>query len=296
MRIQVITRDNGFGLTMDIQVIREALPSHTVDVTSWDRPRHSGHWDWNIHLELVNPAHLRSGTVNVLVPNPEWMEENWVQHVPRFNAIWAKTKDCADLFARLHPKVEMIGWTSPDPGQTVDYTRTDMVHCVGASISKGTNEVLAAAAMVPEARVTVLSRNKIGRAVPPNVTVRIGHIPEVEFNELRRTPIHLCPSSYEGFGHYINEARAMGALIVSTDAPPMDEVAKADHAILVPHCAERRMRRANEKVVCVEALADAMRQAMSNVGQHGKAWGAIARSAYEWERTDFHQRINAIVK
>ncbi|KAJ3099299.1 hypothetical protein HK100_004913 [Physocladia obscura] len=35
--------------------------------------------------------------------------------------------------------------------------------------------------------------------------------------------VHVCPSQQEGYGHYINEARAMGAMIVTTNHPPMNE-------------------------------------------------------------------------
>jgi hypothetical protein len=36
--------------------------------------------------------------------------------------------------------------------------------------------------------------------------------------------VHICISEREGFGHYINEARAAGALVVSTDHTPMSEL------------------------------------------------------------------------
>ena len=47
MRIQAITRNNGFGLTKDIQVLREVFEplGHTVDFTSWDRPRRGMKYD-----------------------------------------------------------------------------------------------------------------------------------------------------------------------------------------------------------------------------------------------------------
>lgn len=36
--------------------------------------------------------------------------------------------------------------------------------------------------------------------------------------------VHVCPSSREGFGHYINEARSVGALVVTIAAGPMNEL------------------------------------------------------------------------
>ena len=295
MRIQIITKDNGFGLSKDIQVLKEALPHCTVDVTDWQRPRTKGKWDWNIHLELVNPTHFRSATVNAYVPNPEWFDPKWKAHLPGFDIVLAKTLDCDRIFRALHNNVELVGWTSPDPGIRVDYERTDMVHCAGASVSKGTHELLQACAMVPEAKVTVIARTKPSKA-PSKVTVKTGRLDDASFTEARRAPVHLCPSTYEGFGHYINEARAMGALIVTTDAPPMDEMVSVDYAILVPPCHTRTMREAREQVVCVDSLAEGMGHAQRLVRSHGKVLGDLAREAYERDRKLFHERIKELVK
>ncbi|KAG6619557.1 Homebox and aldo/keto reductase [Phytophthora cinnamomi] len=49
------------------------------------------------------------------------------------------------------------------------------------------------------------------------------------------TAFLLCTSVLEGYGHYINQARANAALIVTTDAAPMNELLPAESAVLVPH-------------------------------------------------------------
>jgi glycosyltransferase involved in cell wall biosynthesis len=45
--------------------------------------------------------------------------------------------------------------------------------------------------------------------------------------------VHLCPSVAEGWGHIINLGRAAGAVVVTTDAPPMNELVDASCGVLV---------------------------------------------------------------
>lgn len=58
-----------------------------------------------------------------------------------------------------------------------------------------------------------------------------------EFEDVRRLQnshgIHVCVSEREGFGHYINEARAVGALVVTTNHPPMNELITEETGVLV---------------------------------------------------------------
>ncbi len=44
----------------------------------------------------------------------------------------------------------------------------------------------------------------------------------------------MCPSSTEGYGHYINEGRSVGGIIITLDAPPMNELVSSDNGILIP--------------------------------------------------------------
>nr|CCA22002.1 conserved hypothetical protein [Albugo laibachii Nc14] len=56
-----------------------------------------------------------------------------------------------------------------------------------------------------------------------------------EFSKLlARTTFFLCPSRMEGYGHYINQARAAGGVILTTNAPPMNELITSTSGVLVP--------------------------------------------------------------
>ena len=59
----------------------------------------------------------------------------------------------------------------------------------------------------------------------PNVTILTEKLPQAELQRhMAGCGVHVCPSACEGFGHVINEARSLGAVIVTTAAPPMDEL------------------------------------------------------------------------
>jgi len=46
--------------------------------------------------------------------------------------------------------------------------------------------------------------------------------------------VHACPSATEGWGQYIDEGRRAGAVVLTLDAPPMNELVTATSGVLIP--------------------------------------------------------------
>ena len=44
---------------------------------------------------------------------------------------------------------------------------------------------------------------------------------------------HICTSENEGFGHYINEAKSAGCIVITLDNPPMNEIITNDFGFLI---------------------------------------------------------------
>ena len=51
---------------------------------------------------------------------------------------------------------------------------------------------------------------------------------------------HICPSEMEGYGHIINQARAAGAIIITFDVAPMNELIDASCGVLIASTGRKR--------------------------------------------------------
>jgi len=57
-----------------------------------------------------------------------------------------------------------------------------------------------------------------------NINLVQSYLSDNELNQLmNKNGIHICTSKHEGFGHYLNEARSLEAVVLYTNAPPMNE-------------------------------------------------------------------------
>lgn len=301
MRVQLISRDNALGLSHDMHILRSALvgiSGEAMQVTSVDwqaKPAASGSFDINIFLELLNPAHYRSAKRNILVPNPEWFVQQWRPHVHGLSQVWAKTRDCERIFQGLHRDVKYTGWSSFDMHDPSVDRKKALLHVAGGSSAKGTAAVLEAMRMLPQHRLTLVSSKPIA-SPPENVTV-LGRQDAAELKRLMNEhAVHVCPSSYEGFGHYINEARSVGAVIISTAAAPMDELVGGEYGLLAGVAHRGWQNLATHSHVDPEALAKCIDAAMACPLALLVELGTHAREQYLWEAAAFELKLIDLLK
>lgn len=268
-RINLIGWDNGRGLSHDLRLLRETLESlgHVVQITSLARRRRRWRWTWrsialrlrlirqssqrgggsswkfdaNIMLEHVHVAYFGVARQNFFIPNPEWLVPRDRQHLHRFDAVLAKTRIAAATFEAQGMPTRYIGFVGTDCLMADVPRRTRFLHLAGASRMKGTARLLALWRRHPEwPPLLVVQAAKTAREMPAapaqdNVEHRVGTIADI--NDIRQLQnshaFHVCPSEAEGWGHYIIEAMSCGAVTLTCDGPPMNELVQPDRGLLV---------------------------------------------------------------
>lgn len=246
----------------------------------------------NIMLELVNPLFFPEARRNVLVPNPEWYAREWLGHVKRFDYVWAKTETGKQAFANLNKHVVNIGWTSVDMHDAAIPRTMQFLHVAGKSSAKGTAQTLQAyqAANVHVPLVVVGERSDVPQG--------IRHYRRISDEELKRlmneSLCHICASSYEGFGHYINEARSVGAFIITTNAAPMNELVTPAFGIGVSVGATSWQNLGQHNHADVESLTQAIRS-IAAASDVIAVLGARAREAFLKEREAFMNNLDRVL-
>ncbi len=222
MIINIYTSLNGVGLEQDANIIRGILNKYTCYVLDYiKRQRCHTNGDYAIHLEIPRYDEIEKNRINILIPNAEWFDPKWLSKIKHFDMVFCKTFHAVEVFKKFHHNCIYTGFTSNDMFQDIEKDKR-LLHIEGKSMLKNTDALISAYQMRPE--------------LPPCYAIssrNTGKFNGLEFFErlpyeklkvlLNACLIHICPSMYEGFGHYINEARSTGAVILTTDRPPMNE-------------------------------------------------------------------------
>jgi len=303
----IVGKSNQYGLTRDAALLGDALAGAGVEtkiVAIHDRSL----VDWVlrrrrarriIHLERVFPQWTGAAEVNVLVPNQERFPRRQLYRLRRTDLILAKTHEGAAAFAGRGVPVEYLGFTSEDrfnPQVAKDWGR--VLHLAGGSTLKGTEDVLALWERHPEwpELVLVQKEQNAPSKVPANVRLITGYTGDEELKRLQNEcGIHLCPSRSEGWGHNLVEGMSCGAVVIATDAPPMNEHIRAEHGLLV----ETRHSKPRHMGICHfvdgQALEAVVGAAIAMPAPLKAQMGEMARRRFLEIDREFRQRVRCLL-
>lgn len=224
LKIALVSRDNGVGLSLDAELLADLFTSagHEVSFHDWQldvMPRA----DIAFHLELISRNLAQCAERNIAVLNLEWFPTEWMKYLPAFDQIWAKSGYAFQYCRRRGARdVRLTGFLGQDRLDPTVAREPKCLHVRGKSQMKGTQEVVEAWRRNPGLPpLTIVSKDPVN--APDHVTV-VESPSDAELTRLmNQHEIHLCPSIAEGWGHYITEAMSVGAVVITTDASPMNE-------------------------------------------------------------------------
>lgn len=323
--INVIGKSNGVGLARDLDLLVGALRAagHPVDVTiidavqarrrrsplaqfatrarlawggSGSKARTSGA-DVNVMLEHVWLQYLSSAPINVAVPNPEWFDRHDCRFLAEVDSVWAKTGYTSELFRALGCSTTFIGFDSEDRYEHATPRQRTYFHLAGKSTMKGTDRLLRVWQRHPEWPRLILVQHSDRGATPPvapNIDARIGYLTDAELRRLQNESVfHLCLSLTEGWGHYIVEAMSVGAVTVTVDARPMNELVGADRGVLVPYRATGTQRLATTYQFDEAGLEAAIARTLAMSDEECARLGGRAREWFVENKSGFTGRVEA---
>ncbi|MBB3275972.1 MULTISPECIES: glycosyltransferase [unclassified Pseudoxanthomonas] len=324
MRVNLIAWDNGVGLSRDLRLIQRTLQRSGMVVTlqpargrgklrKWFGPwvRRVKTWwglvrngrygfDINLQLEHLKPEFLPLAGRNMFIPNPEWCLPSDVKLLQKMDRVLVKTRHAVEIFQQLGCDVKYIGFTSEDryDGGAVPRQRT-FFHLAGRSSAKQTDVLLETWLRHPEwPLLTVIQHPSKAKALAPvhNIHHRIDYIDDTELLQLQNEHLfHICPSETEGFGHYIMEGLSVGAIVLATDAEPMNELVSNERGILIQHVATRPQNLATCYLVDGAVIERAVAEALALPEEEIVKRSAAARAFFKRSDEAFASRMGQAV-
>ncbi|KAG7392127.1 hypothetical protein PHYBOEH_006476 [Phytophthora boehmeriae] len=192
-----------------------------------------------------------------LMPNIEMLELT-AEHYWGVDVVLCKTQVCYDRVTQWYvqegnPRNTQVFYTKHTSSDQAYFARRRLgedaiapknfstikfLHTAGGSAWKGTKQLLdcwTSTPGLPHLDV-YMDRSPFYRLVPgsyvpklqhsnSSVKIHLGMLDSLPFNKMTaEAAFIMCPSWSEGYGHYINQARASGAVVFTTDVPPMNEL------------------------------------------------------------------------
>lgn len=130
-----------------------------------------------------------------------------------------------------------------------------------------------------------------------NINHRIDFIDDVELKRLQNSSwFHLCPSETEGFGHYLVEAMSVGAVTLTTNAPPMREMVTPDRGVLLDYRETGTQHLSDTFFFDESAMQSAVESVLTMSDEQLQNMGASAREWFVRNDAEFSERLRSAIR
>jgi glycosyltransferase involved in cell wall biosynthesis len=309
---------NSQGLINDMEILKTCacfLKESDICVSVYDEREINCYenkmfFDIQIFLEHIAPCQLQYSNCNIFIPNLEMLSNNDTKYIDDVQLLVAKTvfgeKRLRQCFPKHSGKIKYWGWTSLDRENrfiTPDYN--EYLHVKGQSRFKNSQLLLNLWLKHEEWPMLHIVHyghsNQNGFLEIKQPVVINGNITLYQYkledsdlsNLMNRCGVHICPSATEGFGHYINEARSAGALVITTNCFPMNEFLNDNYGIKVM-VKKNNIKHLNAGISCVieeNDLEDAIEKCIHLSEIEKEKQSTVGRLLYVQDRSNFKKVI-----
>ena len=301
--IGIVSPPSQHGIAFSTELLDQVLTAAGHDVRRHgieEQPPADVRFDVVLFLERIAVQWLHVATNTALMPNPEWFRDEFIELLGDIDVVFAKTRDAERAFAERGCNVVHTGFTSRDQWlPEVDRSLQNWIHVAGLNKQKGTETVVEVWAANPDfPELTIVQTPPVTLRKPPTPNVKLFHdyLPEPVVQVLQnRAGVHVCPSEAEGWGHYIVEALSVGAVVITTDAPPMNELVRPDRGILCAYSTSRPQRFGNAYFVSPEDLETTVRATLERDVADLHELGRRARQFFLENHASFVGRLTAAI-
>ena len=295
---------NGAGKQIDVTVLTHELEKHgcVVHLCDYYKVDKIQNADINIFLAQTKPEWYSQGTLNWFIPNAEFCTLS-KEELKQFDQILCKTKESFRIFSSLSKKAIYVGFTGVDRRRFKLSEKKDYSKCLlvaGKSPLKGHKAVIQAwlkNSKLPE--ITILKQGS-------RITSEIASAKNIQFLNRRisselllhkqnQIGIHLCPSETEGYGHSLSEGMSVASVVVTTDAPPMNEFI-TDPRCLVKVKSSYTKEYATLYVVDEENLARVVKNLQKLSPQELRDIGKRNRKEFLRRKGEFEENFHLLMK
>ena len=299
LRINIFSASNGKGLENSRKILKEALIHLGHEVYERELTEIRGDndptVDINIFFEIINDPWIPLAAKNWFIPNPEWYQQD-IALLQKIDLILCRTYEVEKIFKSLKKKTYYLGFSSVDCKQPGNKDFSSCFHLSGSSTLKGTSEIMKAwnnDLLMPN--LTIVIHYDFPKIIQDNLVWITQRIPQSELLALQNEcGIHLCLSETEGYGHYLMEAMSTGAVVVTTDAPPMNEFIK-DKRCLIPYKRRASLYLGILYFANPNKLHDKMRYLLSLSQKELQEIGDNNRKMYLEKTQIFHKNLKKLM-